>query len=177
MNGVGASQRMTLGQNTRGLHDTFRDVNNEIVVPILIKVFDDRPVTRARQTPLPTLSRKCGPRFSVGNSGCRKTFGLFGILPDSSASGFLNVDFYQRAGIQVENHRRSSSTISPTGFPLTTTDREAPLGFPPLHVPRPLLAKFLSFSTAARSCTGTIVATIFPLSVIITDRPFLTSLR
>src|SRR5882724_264992 len=146
MNGLGASQSMILGQNTRGPNQTFRDINNEIIVPILVKIGDHRTVISARQTPLPTLSRERGPRFSIGNSRCRKTFSLFGIFADISASSFLNVDFYKSASIQVKDHRRSSSTISPTGFPLTTTGREAPLGFPPLQVPRPLLASFLSFS-------------------------------
>jgi hypothetical protein len=97
MNGVGASQSMPFGQSTGSLHDTFRDVNDEIVVPILIKVFDDRSVTNARQTPLPALARKCPSRFGVGNSRCRKTFGPFGIFPDIRASGFLNINFYQSA--------------------------------------------------------------------------------
>ncbi len=51
---------------------------------------------------------------------------LFSHFPDISTSGFLNVDFHESSRIQVKNHRRSSRTISPTGFPLTTTDREAP---------------------------------------------------
>src|SRR5262245_57944091 len=110
-----------LGQNTRCPNHTFRDINNEIIVPILVKIGDHRTVISARQTPLPTLSRERGPRFSIGNSRCRKTFSLFGIFPDISASGFLDVDFYESASIQVKDHLRSSSTISPTGFPLTTT--------------------------------------------------------
>src|SRR6266481_1152425 len=177
MNGIGTSQSMALGQNTRGPNQTFRDINDEIVIPILVKIVDNRTVASARQTVLPTLSCERRPRFSIGNSRCRKTFSLFGIFPNISASCFLNVDFYESASIQVENHRRSSRTISPTGFPLTTTHREAPLGFPPLQVPKPLLASLLSLSTSGCSCTGTIVATIFPLSVIMMDRPFFTSLR
>src|SRR5262245_15915769 len=114
MNGVGASQSMILGQNTRGRNHTFRDINDEIIVPILVKIGDHRTVISARQTLFPTLSRECGPRFSIDNSGCRKTISLFGIFPDISAFGFLNVDFYESASIQVKDHRRSSSTISPT---------------------------------------------------------------
>ena len=48
MNGVGASQSMTFGQSTGSLNDTFRDVNDEVVVPILIKLLDDRSVINAR---------------------------------------------------------------------------------------------------------------------------------
>jgi hypothetical protein len=105
----------------------------------------------ARQTLVSTLSRERGARFSVGDSRCRKTFSFFCIFSDISTSGFLNVYFYKSSRIQSKESPSLLKDNISHRFPLTTTDREEPLGFPPLQVPKPLLASFLSFSASGCS--------------------------
>ena len=58
-------------------------------------------------------------------------------LLDRVTLWFRHIKLYQSAGVDVENHRRSSMTICETGLPLTTTEREPPLGLPPFHDPIP----------------------------------------
>src|SRR6476620_10461757 len=48
-----------------------------------------------------------------------------------------NIKLHERAGIEIDDHLRSSRTIREIGLPLTVTGRLAPLGLPPLHEPIP----------------------------------------
>ena len=57
MNSIGAAQSMTLRQETRGLNQNFRHVDDEIVGPVLIKIVHHGPLIGSRETLLPALSR------------------------------------------------------------------------------------------------------------------------
>jgi len=47
MNGISAAQSIIFGQDTGGLDDIFRDVNDKIVGPIVVQVTDHSPIISA----------------------------------------------------------------------------------------------------------------------------------
>ena len=55
---------------------------------------------------------------------------------------FRDIKLYQCARVDVEDHRRSSTTICETGLPLMTTEREPPLGFAAFPGPDSFPAEF-----------------------------------
>src|SRR3990170_4133425 len=121
-------------------------------------------------TPYPLFERSPARirRLRVGPPAGGDDLRLVDPLPDGGRMGFLDVKLDQGARVEEKDHRRLSSTVSASGFPLIFTPR-APLGFP-----RGIRASPPSESRlrAMRSLViGTRTATSRPRAVTTTSSP------
>ena len=81
--------------------------------------------------------RQRGARFSVGNDRRRHDVRIADELADDLRTSLGNVELYQAARVQIQRHRRSSSTIDDAVLFVMRVGRLAPTGLPPFQCARP----------------------------------------
>src|SRR6185436_12700523 len=86
-------------------------------------------------------------------------------LADDLRARLRHVELDQAACVQIQRHRRSSSTIDAAALPVIFTGRLAPVGLPPFQCARPSETSWCAQSTSAGISTGLIVAIERPRSV------------
>ena len=70
-----------------------------------------------RQDPLPSTPRQGGARLGIRHHRRREGRGVGYQGANLIASGLLQEQFHEAAGIEIDRHRRSSSTMSEASFP------------------------------------------------------------
>jgi hypothetical protein len=60
------------------------------------------------------MSRERRPGFRIGDEDGDDRFGIVDAISDSGRAGFFDVQLHERAGVDVQDHRRSSITRSDT---------------------------------------------------------------
>jgi hypothetical protein len=138
MDRVESPQRMLLGQHACQFHQCIRNIDNKVAFPIVIKILQDRPIVRGTDAAFAAFPRKSGPRLCIRDARGRDDIRRINQSLDCGAFRLRNVEFDERAGIEIENQRRSSRMIRETRLPFTATRRDAPLGLVPFQDPIPL---------------------------------------
>src|SRR5947208_805433 len=72
--------------------------------------------------------------------------------------GFPHIEFHQRARVEIEDQRRSSTTAADTDGPRTRGASSSPVGLPPDHARRPLSTRVFINSSSPVVRAGTMTA-------------------
>jgi hypothetical protein len=103
----------------------------------MVKVLNDGSIIFPRQAALSMLSCESGSCLYLGKMRRCNHFRRLNKPFHYDTLPLWNIKLHERAGIEIDDHLRSSRTIREIGLPLTVTGRLAPLGLPPLHEPIP----------------------------------------
>src|SRR5947209_4860378 len=82
----------------------------------------------------------------------------FDEVTDDVRASLGHVKLNEAACVQVQRHRRSSSTTDDAVLPVIFAGRLAPFGLPPFQCARPSATSWCAQSTSAGTSTGLIVA-------------------
>src|SRR5580765_7955292 len=140
---------MLVCQLSSAFNQRLGHIHAEIMVPVIVKFAHDASIIFRLHRSLSALAREGRWRLRSGHHGERGNLGGSYERLDRLALRFRDIKLYQSAGVDVDNQRRSSTTICETGLPLMTTDREPPLGLPPFHFPIPFRLSSLASDASA----------------------------
>jgi hypothetical protein len=161
---IGATQPMTLGE-VSSLSPYLLHRQRKEAAPVPVDVSLGPRLLRVTQVTLPPQAGQSAPRLRIGQGRGRHDGGARELLSNRSAAIFLDIELDQAAGIEVEDQRRSSSTISDAVFPRTFGGSADPLGLPPPQLAAPVLTNSQANRASAPSSTGPRTATAAPRSV------------
>jgi hypothetical protein len=172
MDGIVRAEHVRLGQaRCRGQH-SLGDVDPYGAAPGILKMFDGAALVRRRELACAPATRERRPHFTVRDRRRREA----GRPRDGVAHErrpFLRFDvvLQECAGVQIEDQRRSSITVSEIGLPRSRTRRRGSGGLPPSHLARPSRTIARSCSSSGVSAAGTMTASGRPRSVTVTRSP------
>src|SRR6266513_3744840 len=168
---------MLVCQLSSAFNQRLGHIHDEIMVPVIVKFAHDASIVFRIHRSFSAFACEGSSRFRKGNQGDRGNLSASHKCLDRSTLRFRDIKLYQCAGVDVEDHRRSSTTICETGLPLTTAERVPPLGLPPFQVPIPFRLSSRASDASAEVSAGINIATDCPLSVIVTGLPLFTPRR
>lgn len=132
VDGVKAAQAVAFGQSASELAEGGVNVDDRERLPVLIELGDELLVLRALEVSLAQAAGQGAASLGVGDgAGGSDLCGLDGS-DDLLGAGFDHIQLHQRAGVKVEDHRRSSITASDNDAPSGMRIRGAKRGFGPL---------------------------------------------
>src|SRR3989337_1401022 len=114
LDSVVPSESMFLCQLASALDQRLCDIDDKIIVPVVVKFLNDTSIVFQTQGVFPALARKSSSRLCIGNKRDRGNFSVLNKALNRTTLWFRHIKLYQSAGIDVENHRRSSMTICET---------------------------------------------------------------
>ncbi len=111
MNRVIRPERIPIRESGGGADELAGDLQPYVSLPVRIELAHETSVLTSRQVARTSASRECRARFDVRDRRRRHDRRVADLLSDGRRSSFLDVDLYERAGIEVEPQRRSSRTV------------------------------------------------------------------
>src|SRR5439155_22484838 len=118
-----------------------------------------------------------GTGFRVRDTGGCDHGAAIETRPRLIGPGFPHIEFHQRARVEIEDQRRSSTTAADTDGPRTRGASSSPVGLPPDHARRPLSTRVFTNSSSPVVRAGTMTATGRLRSVTVTVSPRRTRAR
>lgn len=177
METVKPSESILLRQVARGLPDRRCDLDSEIIRPVLIQIGFGQSVLLGREPTFTTDARESAPCFGIGDyrsadERCRGDKSL-----DVSGAAFFDIELDEAAGVEVEDQRRSSRTMSDALLPRFRGRWRDPEGLPPLQLATPLSTSFQARRAVSFSSIELSRAMECPCSVMTIRSPSWTRFR
>jgi len=160
MDGVESPQRAALSKVSGTLRDLRRQLDHDEMSEIAIECGNSTSERRACHARLAPTARERGPRFGIRDTRGRSHGGSVEWGPRLVRSGLAHVELHQRARVEIQDQRRSSTTASETERPRMRGALWRPTGLPPAHAIRPLFTSVrTTASVPSPAPAGTMTAT------------------
>src|SRR5438034_363727 len=177
MNRIEPSQGATLGQLAGAPRDLRGQLDDHEAPEIAIEGGDGAGERASRDASLPMTPYQRGAGFRVRDTGGCDHGAAIETRPRLIGPGFPHIGFHQRARVEIEDQRRSSTTAADTDGPRTRGASSSPVGLPPDHARRPLSTRVFTNSSSPVVRAGTMTATGRLRSVTVTVSPRRTRAR
>src|SRR5205809_1955249 len=177
MNRIEPSQGATLGQLAGAPRDLRGQLDDHVAPEIAIEGGDGAGERASRDASLPMTPCQRGTGFRVRDTGGCDHGAAIETRPRLIGPGFPHIEFHQRARVEIEDQRRSSTTAADTDGPRTRGASSSPVGLPPDHARRPLSTRVFTNSSSPVVRAGTMTATGRLRSVTVTVSPRRTRAR
>jgi len=137
MDAVRATKFVPLRKLTRRLAKAIGGGQPQVCRPPLSKLTRGGRRFRCGDHAVRAKPRQRGACFGVGNDRRGNDVRFANEATDAIRASLGHVELYQAACVQVQRHRRSSSTIDPAVLPVICAGRLALTGLPPVQRARP----------------------------------------
>jgi hypothetical protein len=134
---VESSESLLLRQISSSFTDSRCGLKDEVVRPVLVQIALDEEMFFLCQGTLTAEPCDSAPCLGVGNHRGADKRGLADEILDLGRTVFFDVELDETAGVEIEDQRRSSRTISDALFPRLRGLCLAPTGFPPAQSASP----------------------------------------
>lgn len=111
MDRIVSSESMLLCQLTGAFNQRFTDIDDKIMIPVIVKFLNEASIIFWINSAFLALARKCSSRLRISDKRNSGDFGALDKRLNRVTLRFGYVEFDQGAGVNLENHRRSSMTI------------------------------------------------------------------
>ncbi len=189
MDAIESSQGVSLGQLASMPPDLFRSVDRKERWPVPFEVRFEDPILVRGNSIFSVLAREGAPGFRICNDGGGNHRSAFHKRTDGIRALLVEVELHKTTGVEIQDHRRSSITMSAVARPRIFGGLEEPLGLPPFQLADPELTRsqtsrlpeadgILLSSATGRPCS--VKTTFSPRSTRRTyssSRPFRVSMR
>src|SRR5262245_52799730 len=105
---------MTFDQARAFPYDAIAHVDDGVARPVLLEVRHDLPIAPRVEPALVTSPLESGASLDIGDDRCHDQISLGDGVATARRAVLVDIDLHERAGVEVEPHRRSSMTACAT---------------------------------------------------------------